>query len=161
MGAAITVTQDADVEACETMGTIRVEGRSLAGTEVGGAEIPDLLDELPLVAVAGALARGKTVIRDAAELRVKESDRIRSVADNLRRMGVKVEERPDGMAIEGPARVRGNVAIDSYGDHRIPMAMSVLAFYADGPVRMEDIACVNKSYPEFWSDLRKVGAHAE
>jgi 3-phosphoshikimate 1-carboxyvinyltransferase len=161
MGASISVTEDPEADACEPMGTIRVEGRVLTGTEVSGAEIPDLIDELPLVAVAGALAQGRTVIRDAAELRVKESDRIRSVADNLTRMGVKVEERPDGMVIEGPATVRGGVTIDSYGDHRIPMAMSVLAFHADAPVRMADIACVNKSYPEFWDDLRKVGGHAE
>jgi 3-phosphoshikimate 1-carboxyvinyltransferase len=161
MGAAITVKEDADTDACETMGTIRVEGRVLTGTEVGGREIPDLIDELPLVAVAGALAKGRTVIRDAAELRVKESDRIRSMADNLGRMGVKVEERPDGMVIEGPAKVKGSVTIDSHGDHRIPMAMSVLAFYADAPVRMDDVACVNKSYPAFWADLRKVGGHAD
>ena len=101
------------------------------------------------------------MIRDAAELRVKESDRIRSVVDNLSRMGVKVEERPDGMVIEGGSPIRGGVAVDSYGDHRLPMAMSVLALYASAPVRMDDIACVNKSYPEFWDDLRKVGGHAE
>jgi len=161
MGASITFTEIFDTTACECMGVIRVEGRSLHGTEVGGSEIPDLIDELPLVAVAGALARGRTVIRDAAELRVKESDRIRSVVDNLTRMGVKVEETPDGMIIEGPARVKGGVTVDSYGDHRLPMAMSVLAMYADAPVRMDDIACVNKSYPAFWDDLGKVGGHAE
>jgi 3-phosphoshikimate 1-carboxyvinyltransferase len=160
MGASIVFTESADSTACETLGTIRVEGRRLRGTEVGGAEIPDLIDELPLVAVAGALAGGRTVIRDAAELRVKESDRIRSVVDNLTRMGVRVEEKPDGMVIEGAATVRGGVTVDSYGDHRLPMAMAVLAMTADAPVRMEDIACVNKSYPEFWDDLRKVGGHA-
>ncbi|MEI6515647.1 MAG: 3-phosphoshikimate 1-carboxyvinyltransferase [bacterium] len=154
MGAAITFHENGDAAACETMGTIRVEGRRLQGTEVGGAEIPDLIDELPLVAVAGALAQGRTVIRDAAELRVKESDRIRSVVDNLTRMGVRVEERPDGMIIEGGSAIRGGVTVDSYGDHRLPMAMSVLAMRADAPVRMEDIACVNKSYPEFWDHLR-------
>ena len=161
MGAAITFTPSSDVSACECMGLIRVEGRSLRGTEVGGNEIPDLIDELPLVAVAGALAEGRTIIRDAAELRVKESDRIRSVVDNLTRLGVKVEETPDGMIIEGSARLKGGVTVDSYGDHRLPMAMSVLAMHADAPVRMADIACVNKSYPGFWDDLRKVGGHAE
>lgn len=161
MGASIEFTETPDATACECQGVIRVEGRSLHGTEVGGSEIPDLIDELPLVAVAGALAQGRTIIRDAAELRVKESDRIHSVVDNLTRMGVKVEETPDGMIIEGPSRLKGGVSVDSYGDHRIPMAMSVLAMYADGPVRMEDIACVNKSYPGFWDDLRKVGGHAE
>ncbi len=161
MGADITFTETSDDTACECLGVIRVKGRCLRGTEVGGEEIPDLIDELPLVAVAGALAQGRTVIRDAAELRVKESDRIRSVVDNLTRMGVKVEETPDGMIIEGPARLKGGVTIDSYGDHRLPMAMSVLAMYADSPVRMSDIGCVNKSYPDFWNDLRKVGGHAE
>jgi len=161
MGAAITFTEAPDASACERLGVIRVEGRSLRGTEVGGREIPDLIDELPLVAIAGALAHGRTIIRDAAELRVKESDRIQSVVDNLARMGVEVEETPDGMIIEGPARLKGGVTVDSYGDHRLPMAMSVLAMYADAPVRMDDIACVNKSYPGFWDDLRKVGGHAE
>jgi len=161
MGASIHFEASADATACEDMGTIRVEGRRLRGTEVCGSEIPDLIDELPLVAVAGALAEGRTVIRDAAELRVKESDRIRSVVDNLTRMGVRVEERPDGMVIEGPATVRGGVTIDSYGDHRLPMAMAILAMSADAPVRLDDVACVNKSYPEFWDDLRKVGGHAE
>jgi len=161
MGAAITFSETRDTTSCECLGVIRVEGRLLHGTEVGGSEIPDLIDELPLVAVAGALAQGRTVIRDAAELRVKESDRIRSVVENLNRMGVKVEETPDGMIIDGPARIKGGVTVDSYGDHRIPMAMSVLAMYADSPVRMNDIACVNKSYPGFWDDLRKVGGNAE
>ncbi|MEI6564225.1 MAG: 3-phosphoshikimate 1-carboxyvinyltransferase [bacterium] len=161
MGAAITFTETPDSAACERMGVIRVEGRHLHGTEVGGSEIPDLIDELPLVAVAGALAQGRTVIRDAAELRVKESDRIRSVVDNLTRLGAKVEETPDGMIIEGPTKLKGGVTVDSYGDHRLPMAMSVLALYADSPVRMNDIACVNKSYPGFWDDLRKVGGHVE
>jgi 3-phosphoshikimate 1-carboxyvinyltransferase len=161
MGAAIAVEPDAGAAACETLGTIRVEGRALRGTEVGGPEIPDLIDELPLVAVAGALAEGRTTIRDAAELRVKESDRIRSMAVNLTRMGVKVEEHPDGLVIHGPARIRGNVTVTSLGDHRIPMAMTVLALVADAPVRMEDIECVAKSYPGFWDDLGKVGGRAE
>jgi 3-phosphoshikimate 1-carboxyvinyltransferase len=159
MGAHIDFVESADTTACETMGTIRVEGRRLQATEVGGGEIPDLIDELPLVAVAGALAQGKTVIRDAAELRVKESDRIRSVVDNLTRMGVKVEERADGMVVEGGGRLNGNVVVDSYGDHRIPMAFSVLALHGHGPVEMRDVACVNKSYPTFWDDLKRVGGH--
>jgi 3-phosphoshikimate 1-carboxyvinyltransferase len=161
MGAAVTVEPDRDDTACEALGTIRVEGRSLTGTEVGGDEIPDLIDELPLVAVAGARASGRTVIRDAAELRVKESDRVHSVVANLRTLGVAAEERPDGFVIVGGARIRGGVAVDSYGDHRIPMAMSVLALSATGPVRMDNVACVNKSYPEFWDDLKKVGGHVE
>ncbi len=159
MGAKIDFVASADVSACETMGTIRVEGCALQGTEVGGAEIPDLIDELPLLAVAGARAKGRMVIRDAAELRVKESDRIRSVVDNLGRLGVAVEERPDGMVIEGGARLKSGVVVDSYGDHRIPMAFSVLALQGGGAVEMRDVACVNKSYPSFWDDLKRVGGH--
>lgn len=161
MGATVEFREDQESSACECMGTIRVRGQALRGTEVGGDEIPDLIDELPLVAVAGAMAEGRTVIRDAAELRVKESDRIRSVAGNLARLGVKVEERADGMVIEGPARIKGGVTLDSYGDHRLPMAMTVLALASAGPVRMDDIDCVNKSYPRFWEDLKKVGGYAE
>lgn len=160
MGATIRVEPDSLAEACEPMGTIMVEGGPLRGVEVGGAEIPDLIDELPLVAVAGALAAGRTVIRDAAELRVKESDRISSVAGNLRRLGIPVEERPDGMVIEGGRPIAGGVDIESYGDHRIPMSMSILAFHASSPVRMTNVSCVNKSYPQFWADLKKVGGHA-
>lgn len=159
MGAHIEFIQSADASACETMGTIRVEGRRLHGTEVGGAEIPDLIDELPLVAVAGALASDRTVIRDAAELRVKESDRIRSVVDNMARVGVRVEEKPDGMIVDGGCALRGGVAVDSYGDHRIPMAFSILALHGAGAVEMRDVACVNKSYPAFWDDLKQVGGH--
>lgn len=161
MGAEITFEDSADQTACERMGTLRIAGRCLKGTEVGGSEIPDLIDELPLVAVAGALAEGRTVIRDAAELRVKESDRIRSVVDNLKRLGVRVEEREDGMVIEGPATIKAGQALDSYGDHRLPMALAILAMQAAEPVRIEDTACVNKSYPGFWADLGKVGGYAE
>lgn len=161
MGAAITVEPDQDITACEALGTLRIEGRELRGTEVGGAEIPDLIDELPLVAVAAAKAQGRTVIRDAAELRVKESDRVHSVVASLCSLGVEAEERADGFVIQGGADIRGGVAVESFGDHRIPMAMSVLALSASGPVRMDNVACVNKSYPEFWDDLKKVGGHVE
>ena len=160
MGAHVRAVSDANAAACETMGTLEVAGAELTATEVGGREIPDLIDELPLVAVAGALARGRTVIRDAAELRVKESDRIAAVAANLRAMGVAVEERPDGMVVEGLAPLRGGAILDSYGDHRVPMAFSILALSAGAPVRIRGVACVDKSYPEFWDDLRKVGGYA-
>ncbi len=161
MGASIKVEEDRRSNACERLGTLRVEGGALTGVEVGGPVIADLIDEIPLIAVAAALARGRTVIRDARELRVKESDRIHSVVDNLRRLGVNAEERPDGLTVEGAAEIRGQVSIDSYGDHRIPMAMAILALSATGPVRLDGIGCVNKSYPEFWDHLRKVGAYAE
>jgi 3-phosphoshikimate 1-carboxyvinyltransferase len=161
MGADIAVETDDAIGACEITGTIRVRGRRLRGTAVGGAEIPDLIDELPLVAVVGAVAEGQTEIRDAGELRVKESDRIVTMAGNLRRLGVRVEERRDGLIVHGPARPTGGGVVDSHGDHRIPMAMTVLSLHADGPVHMNDVGCVAKSYPGFWLDLERVGGHAE
>ncbi len=160
MGACLLVTPEPDDGSGEPVATIQVEGAELHGTEVGGAEIPDLIDELPLVAVLGALAKGRTTIRDAAELRVKESDRIASVVDNLRRFGADAEARDDGLSVQGPVTPRGGVGIDSYGDHRLPMAMSLLALRATGPVQFDDVGCMAKSYPDFWRDLRKVGGDA-
>lgn len=145
----------------EPYGDITVEGAVLKATEVGGEEIPALIDELPLVAVLGALAEGRTVIRDARELRVKESDRIATMATNLRLLGVKVEEQEDGMIVEGPAPLEPAAGVNSYADHRVAMAMAVLATYATGPVCVNHIACVQTSYPQFWDHLIQLGAHVE
>ena len=153
MGATIDVEMDS--EAWEPIGTIRVRGAKLKATEVGGDEIPNLIDELPLVGVAGALAEGVTVIRDAAELRVKESDRIATMAKNLTAVGVTVEETNDGMRITG-SNVAGGVTVESFGDHRIAMAMAVLGLYADKPIQVNDVACVATSYPGFWEDMLKL-----
>lgn len=161
MGADIVATPDRDEFAGEARGTVRVRGRSLRGAEVGGGEIPNLIDEIPVLAAVAALAEGRTVIRDAGELRVKESDRIATVMRNLSLMGVHVEERPDGMIIHGPAKIRGGASVDSFRDHRVAMSMSVLALSADAPVRINDVACVATSYPGFWDDLRRLGGHVE
>jgi 3-phosphoshikimate 1-carboxyvinyltransferase len=112
-----------------------------------------LIDELPIAAVAGALAEGPTTIRDAAELRVKETDRIAAMSEALRAFGVRVEERADGMLVHGGGRIRGGVEVDSHGDHRIAMAAAVLALFADAPTRIKGVACIATSYPSFWSDL--------
>ena len=132
-----------------------VRGARLHGTTVDGEAIPNLIDELPLVAVLGACAEGQTVIREAAELRVKESDRIATTAALLRAVGIRVEEQPDGMTVHG-GRPQGGVQVSSGGDHRIAMAAAVLGLLADGPVDVQDIACVNTSYPEFWDHLKQV-----
>jgi 3-phosphoshikimate 1-carboxyvinyltransferase len=146
----------------EPTGTVTVKGRKLKGTEIGGKEIPNLIDEIPILAVAAALADGKTVIRDAAELRVKESDRISTVAQGLAAMGVKVEEKPDGMIVTGASKIKGGVEINSFDDHRIAMAMSVLALSADAPVKIARTWCVATSYPAFWSDLGRLsGQHVK
>ena len=114
-----------------------------------------------IAAVAGALARGTTVIRDARELRVKESDRNACMVANLRALGVPADEREDGMCVSGGALVRGNVEVGCFGDHRVAMAMAILALGASAPVRIRGVACVNTSYPEFWHHLTLLGAKVE
>lgn len=146
----------------DPVGNIVVHGAQLSGTEIGGDEIPNLIDELPMVAVLGALANGETVIRDAAELRVKESDRIAVTAAHLRAFGVEVIEQPDGMIVTGPARLKSPAEpLESHGDHRIAMSMAMLATFCDGPVQLDDVACVQTSYPDFWSHLEKLGGKSE
>jgi 3-phosphoshikimate 1-carboxyvinyltransferase len=160
MGAKVTITPEQRQDA-EPVGTITIEGVHLRGTEIGGDEISNLIDELPVLAVAGALAEGATIIRDAAELRVKESDRIAAMAANLRLLGVEVEEREDGMCIRGPATLKVGGGVRSYGDHRIAMAMAVLALSASEPVCINNVGCVQTSYPNFWADLKTLGGHVE
>ncbi len=153
MGAHVhEVIENAD---CEPRGTVEVRGAQLRATTIGGAEIPNVIDELPILAVAAALAEGRTIIRDAHELRVKETDRIAAVAKNLRAFGVTVDEREDGMEIEGGATLHG-AEVGSFGDHRIAMASAILALYADGPSVIKDTDCVNTSYPGFYAKLREL-----
>ncbi len=165
LGAAVDVVHDDDTppDTGEPAGCIRVRGNGLLrGAETGGAEIPNLIDELPLVAVTGALAEGTTRIRDAAELRVKESDRIAVMARNLDLMGVRVEEYPDGMRIEGcGGRVPGGCTVDSHGDHRVAMAMAIMAGFARRPVTIRNIDCTETSYPGFWQAMERMGAHVQ
>ena len=160
MGAKVAITPQSEAGA-EPVGTIAMQGGRLRATTVGGDEIPCLIDELPLVAVAGALAEGDTIIRDAAELRVKETDRIVTMIANLRQLGVAADEREDGMVIHGPARLKVAGSVRSYGDHRVAMAMAVLALFAPEPVCINNVSCVDTSYPGFWNDLKTLGGHAE
>lgn len=144
-----------DESGCEPMGSIEVKGGELKGIEIGGSQIPTLIDEIPILAVAGAMAQGKMVIRDAAELRVKESDRISTVAENLRRMGVLVEEFADGMEIQGGAKLKG-AEIQSLGDHRIAMAFAIAGLRAKGETIIRDADCIETSYPGFSSELQQL-----
>ena len=160
MGALIET--ELDVEEGDPIGSVFVRGTPLRGTEICGDEIPNLIDELPMIAAVGALAEGETVIRDAAELRVKESDRIAVTAAHLRAFGVEVEERPDGMTVHGPAELHApEEPLASHGDHRIAMSMAMLATFADSPVQIDDVDCVATSYPEFWSHLEQLGGWVE
>jgi 3-phosphoshikimate 1-carboxyvinyltransferase len=139
----------------EPSGVIDVKGCRLHGTVIEGTEIPNVIDEIPILAVAGALAEGETIIRDARELRVKETDRISAVATNLRAMGVEVEEFEDGMRIVGGAKLKG-ARLPSYGDHRIAMAFAIAGLFASGETVIENTACVRTSYPGFEVTLKHI-----
>jgi 3-phosphoshikimate 1-carboxyvinyltransferase len=150
MGAHITHSESSGDG--EPRGNIIVKGSELNGTVIGGAEIPNVIDELPILAVAAALARGNTLIKDAQELRVKETDRIAAVAENLRRMGVEVIEYDDGMEIIGGSKLHG-ATISTYHDHRIAMAFAVAGLFAEGETIVEGSECISTSYPSFERDL--------
>jgi len=137
----------------EPLGELVVEGAGLRGTELRADEIPNLIDEIPVLAVAAAVAEGPTTIRGAAELRVKESDRIATTVAGLRALGAEVEEFDDGMVVAGGAALRGGV-VESHGDHRIAMAFAIAGLHAAGETRVRDTACVNTSYPGFEVQLQ-------
>lgn len=155
MGAKIAI--DPNPAGAEPSGNLAVDSSSLNATEIGGAEIPILIDELPVLAVAATQAEGTTSIRDAGELRIKETDRISATVRNLTAMGARIEELPDGMVIEGPTPLRG-ARLDSHGDHRVAMAMAVAASIAGGESRIDDAAAVDISYPGFFDELGRVCA---
>jgi 3-phosphoshikimate 1-carboxyvinyltransferase len=144
-----------DVDQIEPRGTVEITGAALKGTVIQGKEIPQLIDELPILAVAGALASGITTIRHAEELRVKETDRIAAIAHNLRTMGAQVLELSDGLEIHGRGSLRG-ARVPSFGDHRIAMAFAVAGLFADGDTIVQDAQCVHESYPEFGKALDEI-----
>ena len=132
----------------EPIGNIEIHGAPLTGTTILLEEVPNLIDEIPVIAVAAALATGKTVIRNAKELRVKETDRISTVVNGLRAMGADVEEFEDGMEITGGKALHA-ATIDSCGDHRIAMAFAIAGLFAEGETVIRNTECVNTSYPGF------------
>jgi 3-phosphoshikimate 1-carboxyvinyltransferase len=141
-----------DVDQLEHRGIIEITGAPLKGTVIQGKEVPQLIDELPVLAVAGALASGTTIIRHAQELRVKETDRIAAIAHNLRIMGAQVIEMNDGLEIHGPAPLRAS-RVASFGDHRVAMAFAVAGLFADGETIIQDADCIRGSYPGFENAL--------
>jgi 3-phosphoshikimate 1-carboxyvinyltransferase len=145
----------------EVIGDIAVKGAELKGGIIEGAEIPLVIDELPMLAALGPFTEQGIEIRDAAELRVKESDRILALAENLRRMGATVEERPDGLKVQGRGagsheRTLHGAEIEPRGDHRIAMAFAVAALGASSPSTIRDAECAGVSYPTFYDDLARV-----
>ena len=141
-----------DITQIEPTGTVEVEGARLHGTIIEGREIPNVIDEIPILAVLGTLAGGQTVIRNAAELRVKETDRLKALATNLKAMGAEVYETPDGLTITGGRPLHG-ARLPSYGDHRIAMAFAVAGMFAEGETVIEDCDCIDTSYPGFEKTL--------
>ncbi len=137
-----------EVEQVEPRGVVEVTGIPLKATVIQGKEVPHLIDELPILSVAGALASGKTTIRHAEELRVKETDRIAAIAHNLRTMGAQVTELSDGLEIYGPAPLHG-ARLPSFGDHRIAMAFAIAGLFAEGETVIQDAECIRESYPGF------------
>lgn len=155
MGARVTWDVEGDPGPGEPVGTVTAAPGTLKATEVGGAEVPHLIDELPLVAVLASRAEGETRITGAAELRHKESDRIVATVENLRAVGVAAEELEDGMVVQGSdAPAVGRVA--THGDHRIAMAFGVLGALPGNRVAVDDPACADVSFPGFWDLLDSV-----
>jgi 3-phosphoshikimate 1-carboxyvinyltransferase len=150
MGASLELVSEQTVSG-EPMGTLRASSSSLQGVEIGGADIPRLIDELPVIAVAAAMAEGETRIRDAAELRVKESDRIQATVGFLRGMGVEADETEDGMVISGrgPGWRMAPARVDAGGDHRIAMAALVAGLVGRGETVVDGADAIATSFPGF------------
>ncbi len=159
MGAKLEV-MDETIISGEPRGNIRVSSlqspvASLKGIKISGEIIPKIIDDIPIIAVAATQAQGVTEIRGARELRVKESDRIKTVCSELKKMGAKVQELDDGMIIEGPTKLKG-ATIKSYGDHRIAMSMAIAGLIADGETTIDDTACIETSFPGFADTVKKI-----
>ena len=159
MGGNVEVTDRWQVGG-EERGDITARNSQLTATEIGGKEIPRMLDEVPILALIATQAEGKTVIRDAAELRVKESDRLATMTKMLRAFGAQVEEQPDGLVITGPTRLHA-ATVNSYGDHRIAMTAAVAGLIAAGETVVENTACVDTSFPAFARMLDQLGVKVE
>ena len=154
MGGNITYENERIVSG-EPVADLHVRSSSLHGCEISGELIPTLIDEIPVIAIMAAAAVGKTTIRDAAELRVKESDRIETVTQNLRAMGGDITPTEDGMIIEGGKQLNG-ANIETYLDHRIAMAFTVASFLTDEEVTLDHPECVTISYPKFYEDMKSL-----
>ena len=154
MGASIEVL-DSRLQGGEPVADLQVRPSAVRGGSIGGAQIPQVIDEVPVLSVLATQSEEGMEIRDASELRVKESDRIRSIVENLRAMGAQVEEFEDGLAIPGRQRLHGGV-IKTYGDHRIAMAFAVAGLVADGETVIQGAECAGVSFPGFFETLEKM-----
>lgn len=154
MGASYTVN-DSDNSSHEEMGTIEIESSALSGIEIGGELIPRLIDEIPIIALLATQASGKTVIKNAEELKVKETNRIDAVVNELKKLGANITATNDGMIIEGPTTLHGGDLI-TYGDHRIGMMAAVASLITTEPVTIDNPGCIAVSYPRFFEDISSI-----
>ena len=154
MGGAIELVDSRELSG-EPVADLLVRGSQLHGIEIGGEVVPRAIDEFPVISVAAACAHGVTTIRDARELRVKETDRIAAISAELGKLGAAIEPQEDGMIIRGGTPLAGGT-VSSHGDHRIAMSMAIATLVASGPVTIEDTACTATSFPNFWELLTKV-----
>jgi 3-phosphoshikimate 1-carboxyvinyltransferase len=141
----------------EPVADLTMQSSHLGGVEIGGETVVRMIDEFPILAVAATQAEGETLVRDAAELRVKETDRIATAVEELQRMGASIEAQPDGFAVSGPTPLRGT-RVHSHGDHRLAMALSVAGLIARGETVVEDVGCIADSFPGFAGTLVRLGA---
>jgi 3-phosphoshikimate 1-carboxyvinyltransferase len=156
MGADVTADNER-TKGGEPRADLTVRPASLRGVQVGGRQIPNLIDEIPVLAVAGACAEGRTEIRDASELRVKETDRIAAMAEGLRTLGAEVETFDDGLALEGPQPLTG-ASVDARDDHRVAMALAVAGLVAEEETTVEGAEAARVSFPGFWEEEERVAA---
>jgi 3-phosphoshikimate 1-carboxyvinyltransferase len=156
MGADITVTETG-LEAGEPVGTIRARHSTLKGTQVGGDVVVEMIDEFPILMVAALCAEGETVVRDAEELRVKETDRIAVMNQELSKLGAQITETKDGFIISGPQKLKGAV-VDGHDDHRVAMSLTVAGLVAEGETTVMDAACAGDSFPGFPETMLGLGA---
>jgi len=149
------VLQDQWEVSGEPVADIVVRAGELRGVEVKGAQVPRMIDEFPILAVVATQAEGETVVRDAAELRVKETDRIANIAAELRKLGASIEELPDGFVVEGPTPLVGT-QVHSHSDHRLAMSLAIAGLVAEGETTIEGVECIADSFPGFDQILRNL-----
>lgn len=159
MGAKIDVSRERE-EGGEAVGDLRIQASELSGAEFGGQDIVTMIDEIPILVLAATQAKGPTVIKDAGELRVKESDRIAVTAELLRSLGADVEERPDGFTIAGSSKLKGG-SFDSHGDHRLAMMLTIAGLIAEGESTVSNAEVIPDSFPGFSTALQSLGAQIE
>lgn len=159
MGAVVRIDEwyPNETNAYDPVGVVTGWESVLKGIELEGDTVVRMIDEFPVLAVAATQAHGTTIVRDASELRIKETDRIANIVSELRAMGANIDPLPDGFVIEGPTPLRGAI-VRSYGDHRLAMALAVAGLIAEQDVYVEDIECINDSFPGFIQTMQKLGA---